>query len=144
MPAATVTWKGGGEFQGSTGAGPAIRLNVPDPVAGRPGPSPMEVLLVAVGGCTAVDVVSILQKKRVAITGLEVRVEGERAPDHPRYYTQVHLVYRVTGRQVPLAAVEHAVELSLTKYCSASKSLKAPIDHTIEIVEASEADAAGE
>jgi putative redox protein len=87
-----------------------------DPLGG----SPMEFLLAAVAGCTAMDVISILQKKREPITGFEVEIRGTRAQEHPKVYTAVTLLYLIRGEGVNPQSVERAIELSQTKYCSAS------------------------
>jgi putative redox protein len=79
---------------------------------------PMQLLLTGMAGCTAMDVVSILQKKRQSFTGLRVEVSAERASEHPKVYTRVHLEYIVTGEAVDPKAVARAIELSVGKYCS--------------------------
>ncbi|MGE5139246.1 MAG: OsmC family protein, partial [Rudaea sp.] len=84
---------------------------------------PMQLLLMGLAGCTGMDIVSILQKKRLDIAGVEVRVEADRAETHPMVYTDIDLTYIVHGRNVPASAVEQAIELSETKYCSASAML---------------------
>ena len=84
---------------------------------------PLELLLVGLGGCTAMDVVSILQKKRQPFTSLHVNVTGERATEHPKTYTRIHLEYVVTGDSVDPRAVERSIELSQTKYCPATAML---------------------
>ncbi len=101
------------------------------------GNSPMELVLIGLCGCTAYDVVSILQKKREPFTSLEVRAEAERAPNPPSVYTEIKLIYRVGGK-VSRKAVEDAVRLSEEKYCSVSAMLKktAKISTTIEYVDA--------
>jgi putative redox protein len=86
------------------------------------GPTPVELLLIALAGCTAMDVVSILQKKREPLEGLEVSVEGTRAPEHPKTYTEIQVVYRVRGR-VKAKSLAHAIELSEGKYCSVGAML---------------------
>lgn len=101
------------------------------------GLSPMQLALVALGGCTAIDVISILQKARQDVTDLKIRVEGERAEEHPRRYTRIEMVYEVHGRGLNPATVERAVALSEEKYCSVSATFK---EHTeigtrIELVE---------
>jgi putative redox protein len=98
--------------------------------------SPMELLLVALCGCTASDVVNILRKKREPFTSVEVLADGERSGEVPRVYTRIHLTYRVSGR-VNHKAMEDAVRLSKEKYCSVSKMLEkaAPIDYGIEYIE---------
>jgi putative redox protein len=99
-------------------------------------PSPMELILIGLCGCTGYDVASILTKKREPFTSLEVRAEAERAPDPPTVYTQIKLTYRVTG-QVSRKAVEDAVRLSKEKYCSVSAMLQktAKITSEIELIE---------
>lgn len=100
-------------------------------------PGPMEVLLMALGGCTGMDVVSILRKKRVAFDGVEVRIQGERAPEHPRRYTAIQLEYVVQGRDIPPKAVEDAARLSFEKYCSVAATLRgaAQLSYTVRIVD---------
>jgi len=87
--------------------------------------SPMELLLVALGGCTGADIVSILEKKRQRVTGYEIEVRGERRAEHPRIYTSIEVVHRVRGYAIDPKAVQHAIELSETKYCSVSAMLGA-------------------
>lgn len=91
-------------------------------------PSPMEVLLMALGGCSGMDVVSILRKKRVPFTGVELRIHGERAPEHPRRYTTIQIEYVVKGSNLPRKAVEDAARLSFEKYCSVAASLRGTVD----------------
>ncbi len=98
---------------------------------------PVELLLTALAGCTAMDVISILRKKRQEITGLDVRVEGQRAEEHPRVFTEIWVHYTVTGFKVDPAAVERAIELSRDKYCSAAATLRhtAQLHYDFEIIE---------
>lgn len=97
----------------------------------------MELLLIGLGSCTAMDVVSILRKKRQSFTGVDVEITAERAENHPMIYTEIHLQYVVTGKGVEAAAVERAIELSQTKYCGASAMLgqAASISTSFRIVE---------
>ncbi len=88
-------------------------------------PSPMELVLIALGGCTGADVVSILEKKRQRVAGYEIEVRGERRAEHPRIYTRIEVIHRVRGHNIDPKAVEHAVKLSETKYCSVSAMLSA-------------------
>lgn len=106
-------------------------------VAKQAGPTPMEAVLMALCGCTAIDVLSILNKKREGHTGLHVHATAEKAPDSPSVFTHIRLVYRVTGKVNP-KSVEDAVHLSKTKYCSVSAMLEktAKIDFVIEYDEA--------
>ncbi|MCC6349854.1 MAG: OsmC family protein [Candidatus Eisenbacteria bacterium] len=105
----------------------------PEPTA----PSPMHHLLAAIGGCAAMDVISILRKKRLQISAYEVELEAERAETHPKRLLSVTLVHRVTGRGVPLAAVEESVRLSAERYCSVRHTLDPamPMTDRCEVIE---------
>lgn len=109
-----------------------------DSGAGVVHPSPVQSLLASLGACTAMDVIGILRKKRQRVTGYEVHLEGERAETHPRAFTRVVMVHRVTGFAVRAAAVEEAVRLSETKYCSVQAMLRpaVAIESRIEVIEA--------
>jgi putative redox protein len=98
------------------------------------GPTPMEAVLMALCGCTSVDVVSILQKKREPIAALTVSASAEQAPAPPRVFTKIHLTYKIGGA-ISRKAAEDAVALSKNKYCSVSKMLEkaVEIDYTIEL-----------
>lgn len=139
-PKAKVVWKGKMSFEGASARGFSLPLDTaPESGGDDNGFRPMELLLIGLSGCTAMDVISILQKKRQDITNLEVRVvEAERAPEHPKVFTHIVLEYVVTGRAVERAAVERAVELSATKYCSAQGMLGkvAKIESKITVLEA--------
>jgi len=102
--------------------------------------TPMELLLIALGGCTAVDVVSILKKKRERVTGYRVEVSGARRDEHPRAYTRMEVRHVVTGKGVSEKAVAQAVELSETKYCSVAATLRPGVEivTTYEIIEVGE------
>jgi putative redox protein len=95
--------------------------------------SPMELLLIALGGCTGADVWSILQKKRQRVTAYDIEVRAERRAEHPRIYTSIEVTHRVRGYDVDEKAVAHAVELSETKYCSVSGMLQATTKITSKI-----------
>ena len=107
-------------------------------VARAEGPTPMECVLMSLCGCTAVDVISILTKKREPFTALTVFANADKAPVSPSVFTRIELVYRVTGT-VSHKGMEDAVRLSKEKYCSVSAMLEktAAIDYTIEYAEAS-------
>lgn len=100
-------------------------------------PSPMEMLLVAVGACTAVDVVSILEKKRQVVTDYKVEVTGERRDEHPRSFSKINVHHIVYGRNISEQAVAQAIELSDTKYCSVAATVRptAEITTSFEIIE---------
>src|SRR6266550_4240609 len=101
-------------------------------------PTPMELLLVALGSCTAVDVISILQKKREQVTDYRVEVRGERREDHPRSFKRMEVRHIVTGKNVSARSVAQAIELSESKYCSVAATLRptAEIVSSYEIIEA--------
>jgi putative redox protein len=111
-------------------------------ILGEGGISPMKLLLLSVAGCTAYDVVMILQKMRETVEGLEVEISGERREEHPRIYKKVHLHYRVYGNVKP-EKVKRAIELSQDKYCSASAHIKlsgAEMTYSFEILPEKERD----
>ena len=139
MSKAQVTWVGPGlRMLAEANGGPALVLDSPHPPHGtHTGASPMELLLMGLAGCTGMDVISILIKKRQPVTGFQVRVEAERAPAHPKVYTKIHLEYIIYGQGVSYKAVERAIELSETVYCSANAMLgkTAEITHSYRIVE---------
>jgi putative redox protein len=113
-------------LQATTGSGFTLAL---DNAVGATAPTPVELLLVALGGCTGMDVASILRKKRQDVRHYEVRVTGEQRDEHPKRYARIEVVHVVTGHDISPAAVQEAITLSDTKYCSVHASL----DHGIEI-----------
>ena len=116
---ASVTLEGGMHFVGEVG-GFRVDTDADEGFggAGR-GTQPMRLLLLGVAGCTAMDVISILRKKRQRVGGLEVEARGSRVDEHPKVYGAIELVYRVRGEGVDPKAVERAIELSETRYCPA-------------------------
>lgn len=88
------------------------------------GARPLELLLMGLGGCTTMDVLSILQKKRVQLDDYECHLEAERVAEHPRVFTRIKIKYMFYGNDIPKLAVERAIELSETKYCSALEMLR--------------------
>ena len=121
-----INWIGPGlRLVGETSRGPTVVLDhtLPDESRNENAFRPLELLLTGLGGCTAMDVVSILQKKRQPFTSLQVNVTGERATEHPKVYTRIHVEYVVMGDSVDAKAVERSIELSQTKYCPASAML---------------------
>ena len=111
----TATWKDEMTFVGQNATGGIVQMGTLD---GKPGIGPMQLLLVAAAGCTGIDIVSILQKKHVNLTDIQVRVRGKRADDYPMIWTGIHLTYLVWGKDVQPKDVEQAIQLSETKYCS--------------------------
>ena len=129
---AQLNWTDGMQFVARAGNGPAVVLDSSD---GGSGPSPMELVLIGVAGCTAIDVIMIMQKKRADIIDFKVNISGERADEHPKRYTNIHIEYVLYGRNLKPNAVEQAIQLSEEKYCSASASLNADIDSSYKIIE---------
>ena len=121
MQTATVRWIGEQKFVATSPSGHAITLDSDG--QSNKAPTPMELLLMALGACTATDVVLILEKKRQKLQALEVICSGERAPDPPKVWTKLEILYRLRG-QLEDAAVKRAIELSEEKYCSVSVTLK--------------------
>jgi len=134
MQQGTVRWVEGEQFEAVGPSGHKLLLDS-DRESNR-GPGPMELLLVALGACSATDVVEILKKKRQALSGLTVELAGERAPDPPRVWTKIKIHFRVTGKGIEPRAIEHAIELSRDKYCSVAATLARTADiewtHAIE------------
>ncbi len=98
------------------------------------GPRPKPLLMVALAGCTGMDVVSILEKMRVELADLNVRVEGEVTEEHPKQFTSLHIIYEFWGKDLPMEKLEKAVSLSDERYCGVSATLKKGIPVTHEIV----------
>jgi putative redox protein len=118
---AKVIWVEDRRFVGQSSSGHGI---VVDGSSDKLGCSPMELLLVGLAGCTAYDVIHILQKKRQAVDGLEVKVAGERADNPPRVYTKLHIEYVFSGHGISAKAVDQAISLSKDKFCSVSAMLE--------------------
>jgi putative redox protein len=133
---ATVTWMRDQTFVGESG-GLTILMDNPGPGRLRRGPSPMELLLMALAGCTAIDIVSVLKKKRQDLTDLKIFVQGDRAEDHPMRFTSITVTYEAHGRNLSQAAVERAVFLSDEKYCSVSATLRerTTVNTVVRVVE---------
>ena len=127
---AQVKWTDGMQFVGRAGDGPAV---VMDAMGGGSGAGPMELLLMGTAGCTAVDVLSILKKKRMHVTGFSINITGERAEDFPKPYTHIHIEYVISGTDLNPSGIQQAIELSENKYCGAMASLKADITHTFRM-----------
>jgi putative redox protein len=136
-----VSWNGpsGMSFRAQTGSGHMVAMDgAPEGGGHNLAPRPMEMLLVGTGGCTAYDVVLILQRGRENVLGCDVTLQAERAETDPKVFTKINFHFVVTGRNLKPAAVERAVKLSHEKYCSASIMLAATVEmtHSVEIVEA--------
>jgi putative redox protein len=127
---AIATWKHDQQYDAESDSGHHVALDAD--AAHLAGPTPMELVLMALCSCTAVDVVSILHKKREAFTSLTVSADAEQAPEAPRVFTHIHLTYHLGGKVSPKAA-EDAVALSKHKYCSVSKMLEKAVAIDYEI-----------
>ncbi len=131
----------GMHFEGSATSGHTLHMDSDKEVGGEnKGFRPMELLLVGFGGCSGMDVISILRKKRQNVTGFEINIRGEKREDYPKIYKEVHIEYVIKGKGVEKAAVERAIELSLTKYCSVGATLAkaGTISHSYRIIEDTE------
>jgi putative redox protein len=129
----------GRTFLAESGSGHGVVIDGPEEHGGRNlGPSPMELVLLGTGGCTAFDVLDILRKGRQAVTDCTVELDAERAAEPPRVFTKITMRFVVTGQGLNRTAVERAVQLSAEKYCSASIMIAktAEIMREIEIREA--------
>ena len=137
-PIAVVQLAGGDLFVGFSPSGHAVAIDTDRDR--NSAPSPMELLLLALGSCTGVDVVSILRKKRQSVTDYRVEVRGQRREDHPRSYKRMEVHHIVTGRNISERSVAQAIELSEQKYCSVAATLRptAEIVSSFEIIEPEE------
>lgn len=135
---ARIKWVEDRTFLGESGSGHTVVLGTASGAEGRtPGPSPMELVLIGTGGCSAFDVVHILEKGREPVEDCVVELEAERAGDDPKVFTRIHMHFMVKGRGLSEGKVERAVGLSVEKYCSASAMLArtATITHDVEVID---------
>lgn len=135
---AKITWQGEGVgFLAQVGSGHTVLMDgAPEAGGKNQGPRPMEMVLMGLGGCTAFDVVYILQRARQDITNCEVEMTAQRADTAPKVFTDIHLHFIVSGEALDARQVERAINLSAEKYCSASMMLKATVNitHDYEII----------
>lgn len=131
---ARVKWVEGLTFLGESASGHQVLM---DGNSGDKAPSPMEMVLMAAGSCSAIDVVSILQKGRYSVTDCEVKLTSERREEPPRMFTRINLHFIVTGPDLKDSAVARAVDLSAEKYCSVALMLgkAAEVTHSYEVIE---------
>jgi putative redox protein len=133
---AKVVWKGRMSFEGNSDSGFIVPVGTDPGVGGDDdGFRPMELIAVGLAGCTGMDVISILSKKKQKVTEFAVSVHAETANEHPRVFSKIEIEYVVSGEDIDRAAVERAVELSETKYCPAQAMLSksAKMSHKIVI-----------
>ena len=134
----SVNWVDGMLMVGKSDSGHSITMDGPPEIGGdNLGVRPMEMLLLGVAGCTMIDVVTTLKKMRQELTHCETKVNAERADDHPKVFTDIHIHFLVKGNDLDSKKVEKAITLSAEKYCSASIMLgkTASISHDFEILE---------
>jgi putative redox protein len=134
---AQVTWQGGMTFDATATSGFHVTLGTTPKVGGNDdGFRPLELMLMSLAGCTAMDVISILTKKRQDVTAFEVKVHAEQTSEHPHVFTSATIEYIVTGHNIKEEAVQRAVELTATKYCPAqammNKVMPITLSHTIQ------------
>jgi putative redox protein len=129
-------WQGGGAFIAKNPRGGSVQMGT---LNDKPGVSPMEIILVGLAGCTGVDIVDILEKKRQPLKALKVKVRGNRREEYPRIFTEIEITYLIWGDGINPQAVERAIHLSEEKYCSVSAMLRpvVQITSTYQIIEAS-------
>ena len=135
---AKAVWNGDMGFTGSNDEGYLLPMDAKKIVGGHDmGFQPLQLLAIGLAGCTGMDVISILKKKRQEVTQFEVNAEVERSKEHPKVFTKIVLEYKVTGKNIDPEAVERAVDLSETKYCGAQAMLRetAEISHKITITQ---------
>ncbi|WP_112811230.1 OsmC family protein [Ensifer sp.] len=135
---ARIKWVEERTFVGESGSGHKIVLGTASGPEGKtPGPSPMELMLIGAGGCSAYDVVHILEKGREPVEDCSVELDADRAEEDPKVFTRIHMHFVVKGRGLSEKKVERAVALSLEKYCSASAMLakSATITHDFVVVD---------
>lgn len=135
---AKVTWDHGMTFAGTADTDFMVPLGAEPAVGGEnDGFRPMELMAVSLAGCTAMDVISIMRKKRQDVTGYEVKVHADQAENHPHVFTQAVITYEVTGHKIDEAAVVRAIQLSAERYCPAQGMLAKviPIELHYEIYE---------
>ena len=125
MTHATVTYVQGLQFVGEASSGHAIVMDGDPEVGGHDaGLRPMELLLVGLGGCSGMDVISILKKKKQEVTSLKINLKGQKAENYPKKFTDIVIEFILSGRNRSEEAVKRAVELSMNKYCSVKATLE--------------------
>lgn len=139
---ARIKWVEDRTFVGESGTGHKLVLGTASGPDGRtPGPSPMELVLIGTGGCSAFDVLHILQRGREPVEDVAVELDAERATEDPKVFTKIHMRFVVEGHGLARAKVERAVNLSVEKYCSASAMLAktATITYEVELIDTANA-----
>jgi putative redox protein len=128
-----VDWKGGMAFEADVDGYKVVVDSKEEHGGSGLGPRPKPMMMVALAGCTGMDVVSILKKMRVEYEHFSVRIEGELTEEHPKYYTHMHIVYEFKGKDLPLDKLQKAIDLSQERYCGVSASYRKAMEITHEI-----------
>jgi len=129
----TTSWKGGMAFEADVN-GHAVKMDALEEFGGQnSGPSPKKLMLVALSGCTGMDVVSILKKMHVNIDKLEIEVQGDVTEEHPKHYFKMHVIYYIHGNDLPLDKLEKAVKMSEDTYCGVRAAYAKGMEMTSEI-----------
>ncbi|HKZ57787.1 MAG TPA: OsmC family protein [Thermodesulfovibrionales bacterium] len=135
---AKVTYTNGLQFVGESSSGHAIVMDGDPKVGGHnTGLRPMELLLVGLGGCAGMDVISIMKKKKQDVTGLEINVEGQKAENYPKKFTDIIIAFIIKGRNISEDALKKSIDLSMNKYCSVKATLEgsAKINYSYKIIQ---------
>ena len=135
---ATIKWLDGVSFNGSSESGHSLTMDGPQESGGKNnGMRPMELLLIGLGGCTSYDVITILKKSRQDVKDCRAEISAERSENIPRVFTKIHIHFVLEGNDLDASVIERTINLSATKYCSASIMLEKSviITHDFEIVE---------
>ncbi|WP_338469589.1 OsmC family protein [Niallia sp. XMNu-256] len=131
---ANIKWTENISFSGTTISGQEIRMDAAEEVGGNnSGARPTELLLYGLAGCTGIDIVQILKKMRLEFTSFNMNVKGDRAEEHPKRFTHIHIHYAFEGEELPSEKIARAIQLSKEKYCSVSHSLNAEITTSYSI-----------
>ena len=136
MHSVKTTWKNKMAFDSKVDKH-TVRIDTGGELGDDSGPSPKKLLLSSLAGCTGMDVVSLLEKMRVPITGFEMDIEADLTDEHPKVYSEIRLIYRFFGPELKKGKIEKSVQLSQGKYCGVSEMLRknSPINYRIEYVE---------
>jgi putative redox protein len=127
-------WLGDMKFDSEVNGHHVIIDALPESGGSDSGPRPKALMLTALAGCTGMDVVSILKKMRVEVERFNVEVSAEETEEHPKHFTQMHIIYRFAGKDLPLDKLEKAIELSQERYCGVSFMYRKAMEVTHEIV----------
>jgi putative redox protein len=138
MPHAKVTYTNGLQFVGESSSGHAIVMDGDPKVGGHnTGLRPMELLLVGLGGCAGMDVISIMKRKKQDVTGLDINVKGQKAENYPKKFTDINIEFIIKGRNISEDALKKSIDLSMNKYCSVKATLEgaAKINYSYKIIQ---------